>query len=65
MFYKLINLDFNVVLNYFMGVVDNICVDFFNGCGVVGFSWDYYVSFLYVCLFVWLLLVCVVWEYFM
>lgn len=65
MFYKLINLDFNVVLNNFMGVVDNICVDFFDGCGVVGFCWDYYVWFSYVCLFVWLLLVCVVREYFM
>lgn len=38
MSYKSINLDFNVVLNYPMGAVDNTCADFLNGCGVVGSS---------------------------
>lgn len=38
MSYKSINLDFNVVLNYPMGAVDNTCADFLDGCGVVGLA---------------------------
>lgn len=57
MSYKSINLDFNVVLNYPMGAVDNTCADFLDGCGVVGSSWDYYVWSPYVCLSVCLITV--------
>lgn len=38
MSYKSINLDFNVVLNYPMGAVDNTCADFLDGCGVAEIS---------------------------